>query len=275
MRGIVFYKMSGSGNDFVFVDGRVIRNGEWSEEAIRAVCARGTGVGADGFVVLSGGPAQNVVRFQYHNADGTRTELCGNAALCATVLAGRLEMADPDGMVLETDSGPLRTRVIDPDREIAEIAMPEVSAMTEPEIACGPGERAIRFLTVGVPHLVVMVDSVLDGKVDVEGRGRALRNDPIFAGGANVNFVGRVNGGWRMRTYERGVEAETLACGTGAVAVATALSHLEKVALPCAVRTSSGEDLEVFGDPSVDLAHPIARPRLRGQGRLIFRGILT
>src|SRR5437773_6792041 len=102
--------ISGSGNDFVMVDGRHTSPGEWSEADIRAVCARGTGVGADGLVFVGPGSAPNVVRMVYFNSDGSRAAMCGNAALCSTRLAARLGIARTQGMVLETDAGSYESR---------------------------------------------------------------------------------------------------------------------------------------------------------------------
>src|SRR5881398_1924994 len=111
LAGLPIYKMTGSGNDFVMVDGRHTSPADWSEADIRAVCARGTGVGADGLVFVgpgsgpegSGGP--DIVRMVYFNSDGSRAAMCGNAALCSTRLAARLGLARTQGMVLETDAG--------------------------------------------------------------------------------------------------------------------------------------------------------------------------
>src|SRR5881296_4492645 len=108
--GTPIYKMTGSGNDFVMVDGRHAAPGDWSPEDIRAVCARGTGVGADGLVFVSPGSAPNAVRMIYFNADGSHAAMCGNAALCSTRLAARLGIARAQGMTLETDAGSYESR---------------------------------------------------------------------------------------------------------------------------------------------------------------------
>src|SRR5207237_9369681 len=105
LSGLPIYKMTGSGNDFVMVEGRNSSPEEWSADDIRAVCARGTGVGADGVVFVDRGSGSNAVRMIYFNSDGSRAAMCGNAALCATRLAARLGMARAEGMVLEPDAG--------------------------------------------------------------------------------------------------------------------------------------------------------------------------
>src|SRR2546430_6479135 len=120
LAGLPIYKMTGSGNDFVMVDGRHTSPGEWSEADIRAVCARGTGVGADGLVFVGPGSAPNVVRMVYFNSDGSRAAMCGNAALCSTRLAARLGIARTQGMVLETDAGSYESRSAGPGERRSE-----------------------------------------------------------------------------------------------------------------------------------------------------------
>lgn len=271
--GIVVYKMTGSGNDFVFVDGRMVPLADWTAEQIRQVCARGTGVGADGLVVLEPGSQIGAVRFHFFNNDGSRAAMCGNAALCATRLAAWLEMAPADGMTLETDSGNLASRCLPGPGERAELSAPPPATLVEPDIEPAEGEQAIVFTSVGVPHLVVLVDDL--AAVAVLQRGRELRcHSALQPEGANINFVSNARGGvWAMRTYERGVEAETLACGTGAVACAAALCRSGTIRLPWDVRTSSGTTLTVRAEPAP--GGGFKRAFLAGEGRLILRGVLS
>jgi diaminopimelate epimerase len=265
--------MTGSGNDFVMVDGRVSAPGDWAPEDIRATCARGTGVGADGLVFVSPGSTPGGVRMIYYNADGSHAAMCGNAALCSTTLAAHLSLGAPDGMDLETDAGTYRSRAAGPFRAELNLTPVDTPAAV-PGLALASGERAV-LAHVGVPHLVVLVDDVKD--VDLMARGKALRFDPALAagGGANVNFVsqGRGDTPWRMRTYERGVEGETLACGTGSVGAACALQEWGLARLPINILTSSGLVLEIK-------AHKGSGGRyedvwLVGEGRMVFRGVLT
>ncbi|MBI2401270.1 MAG: diaminopimelate epimerase [Gemmatimonadetes bacterium] len=277
MIGTIVYKMSGSGNDFVFVDGRASQLSAWPPERIRAVCDRHTGVGADGFVVVEPGSVPDAVRFHFFNNDGGRAAMCGNGALCATRIAAHLELVKPDGMVLETDAGAYRSRCVEGDGERAELVLGDVTQFWSPQVRLQAGEREARLVHVGVPHLVVLVDQV--AAVPIMERGRALRFDPALGPpGANVNFVSRGGGGgdtggpaWAMRTYERGVEGETLACGTGAVAAASVLALSGHASLPLEVQTASGRLLRVSGTP----AGPEVRgASLIGEGRLVFRAIL-
>ena len=275
MKGTVIYKMSASGNDFVMVDGRTSGVESWTPDRVRRVCARQTGVGVDGVAFIEPGSGVGSVRFTYFNSDGHRAAMCGNASLCAARLAARLELAPAEGMVLETDIGPLPARALTGDGERAEIGLPDVAGLTVPDIEMAPGESSIHFVKVGVPHLVVVVDEIEAPAAAPEVRGRALRSHQFLGPeGANVNFLACNNGIWRIRTFERGVEAETQACGTGAVAAAATLSNTGQVDLPWQVKTSSGELLEVSGEPAADPLIGLTQPRLAGQARLILRGVL-
>ncbi len=267
--------MTGSGNDFVMVDGRHAAPGDWSPEDIRAVCARGTGVGADGLVFVSPGSAPNAVRMVYFNADGSHAAMCGNAALCSAWLATRLGLADPGaGMVLETDAGTYESRCAAGD-DRAELHLAAVRAPgAVPGLILLPGENRVALGTVGVPHLVVLVQNV-DG-ADVVVRGKALRSDPALGpAGANVNFIsaGASPSEWHMRTYERGVEAETLACGTGAVAAVCALSEWGLAEPPVTILTRSGRRLEIRARKAPEATYDDIW--LVGEARLVLRGVIN
>lgn len=271
MKGTVFYKMTGSGNDFVLLDGRSTTPESWPPERIAALCDRRDGIGADGLVILTPEDG-DAVRMAFFNSDGSRAAMCGNAALCSARLAAHLEFGSADGMRLLTDAGVVETRCL-AESARAEIRLPDVLVPTPvPSIVRGPGERAIWSGTVGVPHLLVLVDDV--EPVDVVGRGRPLRFDPAGGpDGANVNFISEPAGGdgnWLIRTFERGVEAETLACGTGTVAAALALAAHCGRQLPLGFRSRGGQILVVRaalrGEEATDVW-------LGGQGRLVFRGV--
>src|SRR5260370_10511949 len=158
LAGLPIYKMTGSGNDFVVVDGRHTTPAEWSPEDIRAVCARGTGVGADGLVFVSPSAAPDTVRMTYFNADGSPAAMCGHAALCSTWLAARLGLANPQAMRLETDARTYKSRCT-PGADPAELHRPPARAPTAVTgLAMLGGEERAALATVGVPHLVVLVD---------------------------------------------------------------------------------------------------------------------
>ncbi len=273
MSATPFYKMTGSGNDFVMLDGRETTPADWTADRIRATCDRRDGVGADGLVILTP-EATGIVRMTFWNCDGSPANMCGNAALCSTRLAARLRMAPAPGMTLATGAGPFPTRCVG-DGHLAELNLPDVPLPAPVAgMATEAGERWIRKAVVGVEHLVTLVDD-LEG-FDLPSRGRAQRFDPAIAPkGANANFVAgpAVPGGpWRVRTYERGVEAETLACGTGTVAAAVALAADGALELPQTFATRSGRELTVQARITGGRATDIW---LRGEGRLVFTGLLA
>jgi len=267
-----FYKMSGSGNDFVIFDTRHEGAGALDDQVvIQALCARGTGVGADGLVFLDEADDTSGadVRMRYFNSDGLHASMCGNAALCVTRLATDLAAAPRSGMHIQTDAGVLAARMV---AATPEVDLPQVSQVTtEMPIARAPGEQRMGFCRPGVPHLVVLCADV--APIDVISRGRALRRDPALQpGGANIDFVSRGdNGSWSIRTYERGVEGETLACGTGAIAVAILLAAWGDSGLETNLITHSGRLVSVRLRREGDVWYP----SLRGEGRLVFTGQLA
>jgi diaminopimelate epimerase len=257
-----FYKLTGSGNDFVFFE-LAERPGEhmfsmFSAEWIRGLCARGTGVGADGVVfVVRMMPAS--LGIFYLNADGSQAALCGNATLCTVRLASLLGLTGE--VTILTEAGEIPGRLVN---DQPEIDLDPVKSLTvdQPVTARPVSARRIGFAVAGVPHLIVLVDDV--DAVDVAAEGARLRRDPMLgAPGANVNFV---TPSGRMRTYERGVEGETLACGTGAVATAALLVAWGLARTPVSLATRLGSRL------TVRLTEEAAS--LSGEGRLVFTGQL-
>ena len=267
--------MTGSGNDFVMVDARHTAPDQWSATDIRAVCARGTGVGADGLVFVGPGTRPDSVRMIYFNSDGSRAAMCGNAALCSTRLAAPLGLARPQGMTLETDAGVYQSRCAGPEERAELHLAPVQPPAAVPGLILAAGEERAVLGTVGVPHLVVLVGDV--SHVDVEARGRALRSNPcVGPAGANVNFLSGDGGGgstWRMRTYERGVEGETLACGTGAVAAACTLAEWDLAEPPVTVWTWSGRPLAVQARMGPQGLYDDIW--LGGEARLVVRGVIN
>ena len=271
MRGTLFYKMTGSGNDFVVLDGRASTPDRWPPARVRAICDRRNGVGADGLVILT--PATpGAVRMSYWNSDGSHGAMCGNAALCSARLSVDLEMVPAGEFSLLTDAGMVRINSRAHTDE-AEINLPDADLPRDmPNLRQAPGEHWLSLGAVGVPHLVVRVEDI--EAVDVLGRGRTLRSDArVGPGGSNVNFISpqaNPRAPWLIRTFERGVEGETLACGTGTVAAALALAARHEADLPLSFRSRGGPELAVrarlVGPRAVDVW-------LAGQGRLLFRGV--
>jgi diaminopimelate epimerase len=272
VRGTLFYKMTGSGNDFVVLDGRGAATPErWSAAQVRSICDRRSGVGADGLVILTPS-TPDAVRMTYWNSDGSRGAMCGNAALCSGRLAVQLELVPAGEFCLLTDAGAVLVRSAS-QGDTAEINLPDFDIPQEFTAATlDPGERWMSLVTVGVPHLLIRVEDI--EAVEPGTRGRLLRSDPsVGAEGANVNFIshpGRQGAPWLIRTYERGVEAETLACGTGTVAAAVALACRGEARLPITFRSRGGPELTVRARLEALRASEVW---LGGQGRLLFRGV--
>lgn len=268
--GRSFYKLSGSGNDFIFVDTRDEPPGELERpDVIDALCARGTGVGADGIVFVEPpGPAGGRFSIRYLNRDGSLALLCGNASLCSVRLAAELGIVrENEEFTFGTGAGLVRARMTNHGPEIDLQPIEELERAAP--IALGPGERRIGFAMVGVPHVVVRCDDI--DAVDVVGRGRPIRHDAWLRAGANVNFVAKGPRGWAYRTYERGVEGETLACGTGAVAAAALLTAWGESGPSTSLLTRSGLALRVALHSAPNAA---LTPSLCGEGRIVFRGQL-
>ena len=271
--GRPFYKMTGSGNDFIFFDARTVPPGDFESPAVIArLCARGTGIGGDGVVFLIDHPSANI-GLRYYNADGSLASLCGNATLCTVNLTATLGGVHTSGFTIFTDAGIVLARIRDglPEFDLPTIddAQPDYAAISR-----APGELRLGYVTAGVPHIVIEVVDV--SAVDVIGRGRSIRNDPSLPHGANVNFVApRTDGSWAIRTYERGVEGETLACGTGNVAAAVLLKSWGEVN----GRAESSDSVELMTKSGLVLEVRLAgsseggwKPSLRGEGRLVFLG---
>ncbi len=262
-----FYKMSGSGNDFVFFDAsdgglRDIEN----PGAIRALSARGTGVGADGVVFLQP-KSDEAFSIRYYNSDGSLGELCGNATLCATRLANELGLVSAPEISIQTDAGVVTARMLEglPQIDLAPVSEVQLEAAAIPRL---DREQNLGFVRAGVPHIVIIDHDV--ETADVLGRGYRLRGDKSLRDGANVNFVSETGDGWSMRTFERGVEGETLACGTGAVAAGILLVEWGRAISPVSLRARSGRTLNV----SVHREGSLWYPSLRGSAEIVFSGEL-
>ena len=235
---ISFAKMHGAGNDFIMVDDRERTFPLDDPVFIQRISARSTGIGCDGVILLQPSDAADI-RMRFINPDGNEVDMCGNGARCIAQWAFSLEAA-PARMTIETPAGPVHAEVSD-----EEVCL-ELTTPADMELDLDIGlDWTNDFINTGVPHVVVWVDDVQG--VDLIKRGRAIRNHEQFAPeGTNANFA-QVNpdGTLTVRTYERGVEGETLACGTGAAAVAVVAAQRGWVALPVTVHCASGFDLVI------------------------------
>ncbi|MCX6972049.1 MAG: diaminopimelate epimerase [Verrucomicrobia bacterium] len=261
-----FTKMNGAGNDFVVVDHR---DGSLalSKESIARLCDRHRGVGADGVLAVEPPQAAADFRMRYYNADGGEADMCGNGARCFARFAARLLPGQPEALSFETPAGLIRARF---SGDLVTINMSEPHGLREPadlEID-GLGTCRVHFLNTGVPHAVVYVPDV--AAVDIAKAGASLRWNPAFAPqGANANFAQILSPeSLVLRTFERGVEGETLACGTG-VCAAALLHHMASGAPPpVSVRVRGGETLEV----GFDVSGSARNVTLKGPADFVFDG---
>jgi diaminopimelate epimerase len=242
MDSLPFVKMSGAGNDFVVIDNRAL-NHPLSREQIARLCDRHFGIGADGLLAVE--PADHGTadfRMRYYNADGGEAEMCGNGARCFARFVQPMRRGNPDHVLFLTPAG-LITGVYVGDEVQVNLTDPTETRLNQ-RADFGWGEIDYHFMNTGVPHVVVYVPDA--EKIEIAAQGRAIRRSPIFPRGTNVNFVQIVDdSNLIVRTYERGVEDETLACGTGVTAVALVTSLVKGLALPLRLKVRSGDVLSV------------------------------
>jgi len=243
MEGLAFYKMSGHGNDFLLVDNRqgAVAASDMAALA-RAACDRKRGVGADGMVFIENGPAGVDFAWRFFNDDGSAAEMCGNAARCAALFAKMLGLAQPRMRFL-TLAGVIQAEVGSDAVKVQLTPARDLKLDFDLEV----NGRTVRMsgVNTGVPHVVVFDDD--PEHAPVKELGRAIRFHPHFQpAGTNVNFA-RTLGEHALynRTYERGVEDETLACGTGCLAAVLVAAAKGRVASPVQVTTQGGEILTV------------------------------
>lgn len=238
---IPFVKMNGTGNDFILIDGRSgLLDGVDRPEFVRKVCRRREAIGADGVIVIENSEKADF-SWDFYNSDGSVAEMCGNGARCAARFATMKKISGKE-MVFETLAGMISAQVSGPDVRVK---------LTDPFDFTKEGTLKVEgknyrfsFINTGVPH-TVLVTHDLD-RADVIGLGRKIRFHKRFKeAGTNVNFIQVKEGYVHVRTYERGVEGETLACGTGSVACGIVAYHLGLAETPVSILSRSGEKLEV------------------------------
>lgn len=253
---IPFWKLSGAGNDFVLLSGMPKRRS--GAALARVLCDRRLGVGADGLLVMT--RHGRSIRLDYWNADGS-SAFCGNGSRCAALWASARGWIKGKELEIQTNRGPLTARLTAKGR--AQVSMPAPKDLRLGRILSVAGRPLpVHSVNTGVPHAVVFVPDI--DKIDVDGLGRKLRFHPALGReGANVDFVEISRDVLFVRTYERGVEAETLACGTGIVAASFVSRVLGFGGSPVKVKTRGGETLSVSFDQG---------PRLEGPGRIVFAG---
>ena len=266
MDSLPFVKMSGAGNDFVVIDNRTL-NHSLTGEQIARLCDRHFGVGADGLLAVepSDQPTADF-RMRYYNADGGEAEMCGNGARCFARYVHPLRRVEAERVRFLTPAGLITGEYIGDDVRINLTAPTEAAINQRADF--GWGEIEYHFMNTGVPHAVVFVPDA--ETTEVVAHGRAIRRSPIFPRGTNVNFV-QVSGAGSLivRTYERGVEDETLACGTGVVASALLTHRVHALALPLSVKVRGGDFLTVDARVEGDSFHDVT---LAGPATEIFSG---
>lgn len=255
--------MAGGGNDFAVFDDRAEALGDPTGLA-RRLTTRRLSVGGDGIILLR--PSERAsVRMVYHNADGSLADFCANGTRCAA-RAAFLEGMAPAEMTIETGYAIVPARV---EGERVTLTLPPPTEVEEARpLRLADGSTALgSYLMVGVPHYVIFVERDL-WSMDIDPIGREIRHHADLPAGANVNFV-RVTGKSEIavRTWERGVEGETLSCGSGVVASSSMSARLGKATSPLRVLTRSGITLEVELLPEAI--------RLSGDARVVYRGEMT
>ena len=276
---IPFTKMSGTGNDFIVIDHRdpFIAEDMQSEFA-RKVCRRKFSAGADGLILIENSDTADF-KWQFYNGDGSRAEMCGNGARCAARFAFANKIA-PATMRFQTTAGEIEAQVLNESGDTVKIRLtaPEDLRLQIP-LTVGGSEQVLHFINTGVPHTVLLVGDA--GDVPVADWGRTIRFHDLFQpAGTNANFVQvHDSGSLKVRTYERGVEDETMACGTGAVAAALISALLDRATPPVTIITSGGEQLtihfSVTGEPGNRQLDPAAGIFLEGPAHVIYEGQLN
>ncbi|MDY6972206.1 MAG: diaminopimelate epimerase [Thermodesulfobacteriota bacterium] len=272
METIEFWKMNGSGNDFIVIDNR---NGRVKDEdmgrLVKMACRRRKSVGADGVIFVIGSDRYDF-GWRFFNADGGEVGMCGNGGRCVARFAFLKGIAGPE-MAFETLVGPVSAEV---NGRVVRVLMPRPTGLSmDMDLEYGQGWKNIDFVNTGVPHVVVCVEDLANHPVREQGK--AIRYHKKFAPeGTNANFM-TVTGQDMLdvRTYERGVEDETLACGTGAIACAVVSSMRGMVNSPVTVRTTGGERLSIHFRKKGSTPEGVEEVWLEGNTSIVYSGQLN
>jgi len=264
-----FVKMNGAGNDFVLIDNRALKL-TLTPQQVAALCHRQKGIGADGLMLLEpcrSGKADWA--WQFFNSDGSVAEMCGNGARCFARFVQRLTGHD-GAITFETIAGVIRART-DGERVTIDLTEPKELRLDQP-VEVHTGVLTVHTLNTGVPHAVILVPDAETAQV--QKLGQEVRYHQQFAPkGTNVNFVQSLSPGCiRVRTYERGVEGETLACGTGVTASALVAARIYHFPSPVEVRVQSGDVLQVGFQ---EAGQRFTDVKLTGPAQFVFDGKLA
>jgi diaminopimelate epimerase len=262
-----FTKMNGAGNDFVLIDNRA---GEIHLERsqIARLCDRHRGIGADGILLLERASNDANFRMRYFNADGGEAEMCGNGARCFARFANKIVGAQ-ERISFETPAGVISAELVG---DLVTLQMTEPTNLRiNMNVPMAGQNKTVHFVNSGVPHVVIPVSRIDD--IDVRREGSAIRYHKIFSpDGTNVDFIEkRRANNIAVRTYERGVEDETLACGTGVVASALIFAATENVGGPITVITRGGDELQVGFETT---GNHFRNVTLTGPAEFVFEGAI-
>jgi len=259
--------MNGAGNDFVLIDNR-LGDVHLDRSQIARLCDRHRGIGADGILLLEKASNRADFRMRYFNADGGEAEMCGNGARCFARFANKVAGGERT-ISFETPAGVISAALIG---DLVTLQMTEPTDLRlNVKLTVASENRIVHFINSGVPHVVIPVSRIDDA--DVRREGAAIRYHEIFSPkGANVNFIEK-RGPTKIavRTYERGVEDETLACGTGVVASALVFAAMEDVSGPIEVLVRGGDELQV-GFEKID--NQFRNVTLTGPAEFVFEGAI-
>lgn len=254
-----FYKYQGTGNDFVLIDNRQQLFPKNDTKLIHRLCDRKFGIGADGLILLEN-DAVHDFKMVYYNADGNESSMCGNGGRCMVAFANFLGIIQQETTFIAIDGKHYATI----EDDIVNLQMQDVSTIENHEHHV--------FLDTGSPHHVTFSEQL--SQLDIKTEGAAIRyGAPYFEEGANVNFVEKVSDTeFKVRTYERGVEDETLSCGTGVTAVALAMHHLQETQANEVVLQVEGGTLEVSFEHDATAYTNIF---LKGKAIQVFKGEIS
>ncbi len=260
-----FAKMNGAGNDFILIDNRP-GDIHLERSQIAHLCDRHRGIGADGILLLEKAANHADFRMRYFNADGGEAEMCGNGARCFARFANKVAGAQPK-ISFETPAGVISAELVG---DLVTLRMTEPTDLRlDIKLPVANGNKTFHFINSGVPHVVIPIPRIDD--VDVRRDGSAIRSHKMFSPrGANVNFIDkRGSKKIAIRTYERGVEDETLACGTGIVASALIFAATENTNGPITVIARGGDELQVGFEK---IGNQFRDVTLTGPAEFVFEG---
>ncbi|MBK9098300.1 MAG: diaminopimelate epimerase [bacterium] len=273
MKKIIFTKMSGAGNDFVIVDKKLNRDFDVSTKLVQLLCDRRNGIGSDGLIVISDASEHNFV-MNYFNADGSTGSLCANGARCAVFYASETGRLNDAGAKFISNEVEYKGEVLN-NSEVKFYLNPPKKIKYNFKIKAAGRLLNAHFADTGSPHVVIDINEseglfqTLDS-VPIESIGKEIRYLPEFSpDGTNVNFVEVKDGIVHIRTYERGVEAETLACGTGSVAAALISFVNKKLTVPIQIIPKSKEKLLVNFEVENSKVKKLS---LTGPAKIVFTG---